>query len=42
MANSITCAPAQFDRIWDDGIANWLRSGAQAVRDERAAKFIAP
>jgi putative aldouronate transport system substrate-binding protein len=42
MANAITCPPAQFDRTWDDGIANWLRSGAQAVRDERAAKFIQP
>jgi putative aldouronate transport system substrate-binding protein len=42
MAQAITSPAAQFDKIWDDGIANWLRSGAQIVRDERAAKFIAP
>jgi putative aldouronate transport system substrate-binding protein len=42
MASSITAAPGQFDRVWDAGIADWLSSGAQAIRDERAAKFIEP
>jgi putative aldouronate transport system substrate-binding protein len=42
MAESITCAPAQFDRVWDAGIADWISSGAQAVREERAEKYITP
>jgi putative aldouronate transport system substrate-binding protein len=42
MAESITCAPGQFDRIWDDGIRDWLASGAEAVRTERASKYKAP
>jgi putative aldouronate transport system substrate-binding protein len=42
MAESITCPPGQFDRVWDAGLADWISSGAQVVRDERAAKYIAP
>jgi len=42
MAQSITANPAQFDRVWDDGIKNWLASGAEKVRAERAAKYVAP
>jgi putative aldouronate transport system substrate-binding protein len=42
MAEAVTCPPAQFDRVWDAGIADWLASGAQIIRDERAAKYIAP
>jgi putative aldouronate transport system substrate-binding protein len=38
-AESITCAPAQFDRIWDAGIADWLASGGKVIRDERIAKY---
>jgi putative aldouronate transport system substrate-binding protein len=38
-ANSITCAPAQFDAVYDAGIKDWLASGAQAIIDERRAKF---
>ncbi|MDR2534904.1 MAG: extracellular solute-binding protein [Treponema sp.] len=36
-----TCitAAADFDRIWDAGIADWLASGAQSVIDERRAKY---
>jgi putative aldouronate transport system substrate-binding protein len=40
--NAIIASPNQFDRVWDDGIADWLRSGAQAIVDERRAKFVAP
>jgi putative aldouronate transport system substrate-binding protein len=39
---AITCPPEQFDRIWDEGIKDWLASGGQAVIDERRAKYIAP
>lgn len=33
------CAPAQFDSRWDALIADWKASGAQAVIDERRAKY---
>jgi putative aldouronate transport system substrate-binding protein len=39
---AITCTPEQFDRVWDDGIKDWLASGGQAVIDERRDKYIAP
>jgi len=35
IAQSITANPADFDRIWDAGIRDWLQSGAQEVMDER-------
>ncbi|MDL2317837.1 extracellular solute-binding protein [Eubacteriales bacterium OttesenSCG-928-A19] len=42
MCESITAAPDQFDKVWDDGIADWLASGAQEIIDERAEKYIEP
>jgi putative aldouronate transport system substrate-binding protein len=42
MIESITCPPAQFDRVWDTGIQNWLAAGAELVRRERAEKYIEP
>jgi putative aldouronate transport system substrate-binding protein len=42
MANVITALPADFDRVWDAGIANWLASGAQIIIDERRAKYVEP
>jgi hypothetical protein len=33
------CSPAQFDTLWSDLINDWLASGAQAVIDERRAKY---
>jgi putative aldouronate transport system substrate-binding protein len=39
---SITASPTNFDRVYDTGINDWLRTGAQAVLDERRAKYIAP
>jgi putative aldouronate transport system substrate-binding protein len=35
----ITCTPAQFDAQWTSLINDWLASGAQAVIDERRAKY---
>jgi putative aldouronate transport system substrate-binding protein len=35
----ITCAPNQFDAVWDAQLKDWLASGAQAVLDERKAKY---
>jgi putative aldouronate transport system substrate-binding protein len=36
-AQAIRARPADFDRIWDAGIADWLLSGAQEVINERAS-----
>jgi len=35
-AQAITGRPADFDRTWDAGIADWLASGAQQVLDEKS------
>ena len=37
LAQAITARPEDFDRIWDQGIQNILRSGAQEIMDERRA-----
>jgi putative aldouronate transport system substrate-binding protein len=37
LAQAITATTANFDRIWDAGITDWMQSGGQAVMDERAA-----
>ena len=34
-AQSITARPADFDRVWDAGVADWLSSGGRAVMEER-------
>jgi putative aldouronate transport system substrate-binding protein len=39
LCEAITAPAANFDAVWDAGIADWLASGAQAVIDERAAKY---
>jgi putative aldouronate transport system substrate-binding protein len=39
---SITTSEANFDRVFDAGIADWLASGTQAVLDERREKFVEP
>jgi putative aldouronate transport system substrate-binding protein len=40
MAEAVTCKPEEFDAVWDAGIEDWKASGAQAIIDERAAKYI--
>jgi putative aldouronate transport system substrate-binding protein len=42
VTSSVTARPQDFDRVWDSGLADWLASGAQAVLDERAAKYFEP
>ncbi|HCC38080.1 MAG TPA: hypothetical protein DEQ14_10990 [Treponema sp.] len=42
IAESIMCPPENFDRVWDNGINDWLNSGARVIMEERAAKYIAP
>jgi putative aldouronate transport system substrate-binding protein len=39
LTEAIRCTPAEFDRVWEAGIRDWLVSGAQAVVDERRAKY---
>jgi putative aldouronate transport system substrate-binding protein len=39
LAQAITCKPADFDRIWDAGIKDFLASGAQEVLDERSSLY---
>lgn len=40
LAEAVTCNPNDFDKVWDDGIKDWLASGAQDVINERAEKYI--
>ena len=37
IAQAVIARPADFDRVWDAGIRDWLQSGAQEVMDERAS-----
>jgi len=37
VAQAITANPANFDRIWDAGMTDWLASGAQEVINERTS-----
>jgi putative aldouronate transport system substrate-binding protein len=39
LTEAVTARPADFDRVWDAGLRDWLASGAQAVIDERKAKY---
>ncbi|MDR2482460.1 MAG: extracellular solute-binding protein [Treponema sp.] len=42
MAAVITARPVDFDKVWESELSSWLASGAQAVVDERRAKYVAP
>ena len=42
MAETITCKPEDFEKVWAEQEADWRASGAQAVIDERAAKYMEP
>jgi putative aldouronate transport system substrate-binding protein len=39
LAQAIRARPADFDRIWDDGIKDWLASGGQEVINERTSLY---
>ena len=40
LLNQAVVAPVdQFDKVYDEGMADYLRSGGQAIIDERKAKF---
>ncbi len=36
---AIVADPAEFDKVWDDGIADYLSAGGQAIIDERKSAF---
>jgi len=38
-SESVTARTDNFDRVWDDGVKDWLLSGAQAIIDERREKY---
>lgn len=38
---SVTASVADFDKVWDSGMADYLSSGGQAIMDERAEKWAA-
>ncbi|MDR2397959.1 MAG: extracellular solute-binding protein, partial [Spirochaetaceae bacterium] len=42
LISAITTSSENFDKVWDDGIADWLASGAEAVRKERTEKYFEP
>jgi len=39
---AITAPSADFNRVWETSINDWLSSGAEAVRQERMEKYVAP
>jgi putative aldouronate transport system substrate-binding protein len=41
-AEAIKARPENFDRVWDEGVKDWLASGAQVVVDERREKYVDP
>jgi putative aldouronate transport system substrate-binding protein len=42
LINAVRVSPADFDNLWNSGIADWLNAGARAVIDERIANFVSP
>ncbi|MCR5799360.1 MAG: extracellular solute-binding protein [Lachnospiraceae bacterium] len=36
---AVVAAPADFDKVWDDAIADYLASGGQAIIDERTSAW---
>jgi len=40
--SSVTARPENFDRVWDDGVKDWLASGAQVIIDERREQYPKP
>lgn len=38
---AVSATPEEFDSVWDEGIADYLSSGGQAIIDERDQKWVA-
>ena len=39
LIQAIVAKPEEFDSVWDRGFQDYLRSGGQAIIDERAEKY---
>lgn len=39
LVQAVVAKPEDFDSVWDRGFQDYLRSGGQAIIDERAAKY---
>ncbi len=39
LAQAVMASSADFDRVWDEGMADWLASGGQEVWDERNSLY---
>ena len=39
LAQAVVAKPGEFDAVWDRGFTDYLRSGGQAIIDERAKKY---
>jgi len=39
IAQAVTAKPADFNRVWDAGMRDWLRSGGQEVFNERRSLY---
>lgn len=39
LVQAIVAKPSEFDAVWDRGFQDYLRSGGQAIIDERAKKY---
>ncbi len=37
--NAVTCKPADFDKVWDAAMKEYLAAGGQAIMDERKAAW---
>ena len=39
MSTAVTASPDNFDKVWDDGIADWRANGADEIIAERQTKY---
>ena len=39
--NAVKAPVADFDKVWDQGVQDYLDAGGQAIMDERAEKWTA-
>ena len=37
--NAVVCSVADFDKVWDEGMKEYLNAGGQAIIDERKAAW---
>jgi len=41
-AEAVRTNPENFDRVWDEGVKDWLFFGAQSIINERREKYVEP